>query len=91
MAVEVADGLHGEGLGTLLIERLAEVAEHHGIETFLAQALAENRAMLDVFCKGFDARVRRRGGVEVVEFPTSAWRLAEERFGAARPAPLAAS
>jgi hypothetical protein len=36
--------------------------------------------MLDVFCDGFDARVAWREGVEAVEFPTSAWRLARERY-----------
>jgi len=81
VAVEVSDDLHGRGLGTLLIERLAEVAEECGITHFVAEVLCENRAMLDVFREGFDARVvLREGPEERVEFLTSGWRLARERF-----------
>ena len=82
VAVEVADQLHGDGLGTLLIERLAELAEQRGVSMFEAQVLPENRAMLDVFRDAFDARVRWSEGVDAVEFPTSAWRTARERYGA---------
>jgi GNAT superfamily N-acetyltransferase len=81
VAVEVADHLHGRGLGTLLVERLAIVAEQRGITHFVAEVLSENRAMLDVFREGFDARVVHRDGPEErVEFLTSGWRLARERF-----------
>jgi GNAT superfamily N-acetyltransferase len=81
VAVEVADHLHGDGLGTILIERLAAIAEKRGITHFVAEVLCENRAMLDVFREGFDARVIRRDGPEEqVEFLTSGWRLAEARF-----------
>ena len=81
VAVEVADHLHGRGLGTILIERLAIVAEQHGITHFVAEVLCENRAMLDVFREGFDARVvRHEGPEEIVEFLTAGWRLARERF-----------
>jgi len=80
VAVEVSDELHGEGLGTILIERLAELAEKRGIETLVAQVLPDNRAMLDVFKDGFDASIRWSEGVDIVEFPTSAWRLARERY-----------
>jgi len=82
VAVEVADELHGEGLGTILLERLGELAERQGTDTFVAQVLGENRAMLEVFRDGFDARVSWREGLDFVEFPTSAWRLARERFPA---------
>lgn len=57
VAVEVADHLHGRGLGTIFIERLAIIAEQRGITHFVAEVLSENRAMLDVFREGFDARV----------------------------------
>lgn len=80
VAVEVADRLHGEGLGTVLIERLADLAEQRGIRTFVAGVLPENRAMLDVFRDGFDAKPKWCEGVELVEFPTGAWRLARERY-----------
>ncbi len=81
VAVEVADRLHGLGLGTILVERLAVVAERHGITTFSAQVLPDNSPMLAVFRDGFDAHVSWRAGVEVVEFPTAAWRLTLERYG----------
>jgi GNAT superfamily N-acetyltransferase len=81
VAVEVADHLHGRGLGTRLIERLAMIAERRGIAYFVAEVLCENRAMLDVFREGFDARVVRHDGPEErVEFLTSSWRLADQRF-----------
>jgi GNAT superfamily N-acetyltransferase len=81
VAVEVADHLHGRGLGTILIERLALVAEERGITHFVAEVLCENHAMLEVFREGFDARVvRHQGPEERVEFLTSGWRLAHERF-----------
>ena len=81
VAVEVADHLHGRGLGTILIERLAVIAERRGITHFVAEVLCENRVMLDVFREGFDARViRHEGPEERVEFLTSGWRLAHERF-----------
>jgi GNAT superfamily N-acetyltransferase len=92
VAVEVADRLHGCGLGTLLIERLAIVAEQHGITHFVAEVLCENRAMLDVFREGFDARVvRHEGPEERVEFLTTAWRLAHERFAQTSTAAASAS
>ena len=84
VAVEVADRLHGNGLGTILIERLAATAEAQGISQFVAEVLPENAAMLEVFCDGFDAHVRLRDGVDTVEFPTATWRLARERFETVR-------
>jgi len=80
VAVEVADNLHGLGLGTILIERLGEIAEHRGVSTFVAEVLPDNDAMLDVFRDGFDAEVHWCDGIERVQFPTSAWRLAHERY-----------
>jgi L-amino acid N-acyltransferase YncA len=52
VAVEIADHVHGRGLGTILVERLAAVAEARGIMHFIAKVLPENRAMLDVFRAG---------------------------------------
>jgi GNAT superfamily N-acetyltransferase len=83
VAVEVADALHGCGLGTVLIERLAKIAEERGIERFVAEVLPDNHAMLDVFRDGFDAHLAFHYGVEAVELPTAAWRLVRKRFDAA--------
>jgi GNAT superfamily N-acetyltransferase len=81
VAVEIADHLHGRGLGTILIERLAAVAERRGITHFIAEVLPENRAMLDVFRDGFGAHLSFHDGTDTVDFPTAAWRLARDRFG----------
>jgi GNAT superfamily N-acetyltransferase len=71
VAVEVADRFCGRGLGTILIERLAAVAESHGITHFTAEVLPENHAMLDVFRNGFDAKIAFRHGTDAVDFPTA--------------------
>jgi GNAT superfamily N-acetyltransferase len=81
VAVEVADHLHGRGLGTILMQRIGAVAQERGITHFVAEVLPENQGMLDVFRDGFDAHVAFSQGVDTVEFPTSSWRLARERFG----------
>jgi GNAT superfamily N-acetyltransferase len=83
VAVEVADRLHGRGLGTILMERIGAVAEQRGITRFVAEVLPENRAMLDVFRDGFDAHIALHEEIDRVEFPTAAWRLGHERFGPA--------
>lgn len=80
VAVEVADHLHDRGLGTILVERLANMAEERGITRFVAEVLPQNSSMLAVFRDGFDAKVAMRDGSDAVEFPTSAWRKARERF-----------
>jgi GNAT superfamily N-acetyltransferase len=80
VAVEVADDLHHLGLATLLMIRLAQFAEDRKITRFFAEVLPENRDMLAVFCDGFAATtVAGRDQVDV-EFPTSSWRAAHERF-----------
>jgi GNAT superfamily N-acetyltransferase len=81
VAVEVADRLHGRGLGTILMQRIGAVAQERGITRFVAEVLPENLGMLDVFRDGFDAHVTLHAGIDTIEFPTSAWRLARERFG----------
>lgn len=82
VGLEIADHLHGRGLGTILVDRLAASAEQRGIAVFVADVLSENGAMLDVFRGGFDARVVHSDGPEErVQFPTASWRLSRERFG----------
>ena len=65
VAFAVADELQGKGVGTRLLEQLADEAGRVGIESFLAEVLADNRAMLGVLeSAGFEvaARVRQRRG-----------------------------
>src|SRR5207302_664827 len=60
----VADELQGHGVGTRLLEQLAGAAAAEGIETFVAEVLPDNRAMLQVFADaGFSASRRLDQGV----------------------------
>jgi acyl-CoA synthetase (NDP forming)/GNAT superfamily N-acetyltransferase len=49
IALAAADGMHGRGVGTLLLEHLVSVARGRGIRAFTAQTLAGNTSMLRVF------------------------------------------
>ena len=49
VAFAVSDAVQGHGLGTRLLERLADIARDEGIRAFDAYVLGENRQMLDVF------------------------------------------
>jgi acyl-CoA synthetase (NDP forming)/GNAT superfamily N-acetyltransferase len=49
VAFAVSDELQGQGLGTRLLEQLAELAEQQGIHRFDAEVLTRNRAMIGVF------------------------------------------
>jgi GNAT superfamily N-acetyltransferase len=71
VAIEVADRLCGRGLGTILIQQLAAVAEKRGIRRFTAEVLPENRPMLDVFRDGFDAKITLCQGTDSVDFSTA--------------------
>jgi acetyl coenzyme A synthetase (ADP forming)-like protein len=67
IAFAVDDRLQGRGVGTRLLEQLAEFAAEHGIERFVAEVMAENSPMLGVFRDaGFDVtRSLEQGEVEV--------------------------
>jgi succinyl-CoA synthetase alpha subunit/GNAT superfamily N-acetyltransferase len=49
VAFAIADALQGRGIGTRLLERLADIAREKGIRAFDAFVLGENRRMMDVF------------------------------------------
>jgi acetyl coenzyme A synthetase (ADP forming)-like protein len=49
VAFAVSDALHGVGIGTRMLERLASIARDLGVNTFDAYVLAQNRRMLDLF------------------------------------------
>lgn len=48
-AVTVLDEYQGLGIGSFLLEVAARAAVRNGVERFVANVLAENRAMLEVF------------------------------------------
>ncbi len=66
----VADDFQGRGVGTRLLEQLAELAGRAGIERFVARVLADNHRMLDVFLgAGFDVAGESAEGEVEVSFP----------------------
>jgi RimJ/RimL family protein N-acetyltransferase len=67
IAFEVADAHQGRGLGTLLVEGLAEHARAVGVERFAARVLPENHACLRMLDDlGFGERRRFEDGAVVV-------------------------
>ncbi|MFO0591170.1 MAG: GNAT family N-acetyltransferase [Polyangiaceae bacterium] len=65
VAFVVVDELHGKGLGTVLMRRVAEVAKARGLSGFSADVLANNHAMLGIFHKsGLFVRSERDGAVQ---------------------------
>ncbi len=77
----IADDYQGQGLGTILLGHLAEIAASHGIATFEALVLPRNRKMLDVFRDaGFPTSIRFTGWELLVSFPTALTEDALLRF-----------
>src|SRR6185312_8795552 len=80
-AFAVADGIQRRGVGTRLVEQLAERAAHHGIERFVALVLPDNRRMLGVFeALGFELTRELAGGEVEVAFPIGRTERFEERL-----------
>ena len=79
-AFTVADAHQRRGIGTRMLEQLAERAAAVGIERFVAEVMPENNAMLGVFeAAGFSiTRVLDHGTIEVA-FPIAADRGAISR------------
>ena len=72
-AFAVADGYQRRGIGTRLLEQLAQRAAAVGIERFVAEVMADNRDMLGVFeAVGFELTRELGGGEIEVEFPLAA-------------------
>jgi acetyl coenzyme A synthetase (ADP forming)-like protein len=64
VAFVVEDAHQGRGIGTLLLEHLAAYARTRGIRRFVADTLAHNRRMLNVFREaGYEEEVRLDGEV----------------------------
>ncbi|MBF6139612.1 bifunctional acetate--CoA ligase family protein/GNAT family N-acetyltransferase [Nocardia farcinica] len=76
VAFVVADEHQGRGLGSILLEHLAGAAAENKIQTFVAEVLAENTAMVTVFRDaGYQVERSRDGTVLHLEFaidPTEA-------------------
>ena len=64
VAFVVADAYQHLGIGTMLLDHLADAARPVGITTFIASTLADNRTMLDVFLhSGFPVTTSSSGSV----------------------------
>jgi GNAT superfamily N-acetyltransferase len=69
VAFVVEDALQHLGIGTLLADELARAARVQGIRVFVADTLAENTAMLEMFRgTGFPVEARFEEGVVKVRF-----------------------
>ena len=80
VALAIADGVQGCGVGTKLLELLAVAARRHGIDRFDADLLAANRRMLDVFTDlGFALTSEMSDGTVHLSFPIASTPLAEAR------------
>jgi acetyl coenzyme A synthetase (ADP forming)-like protein len=70
VALAIEDSYQGRGLGTSILEQLAEVARENGIDIFEAEVLAENQQMMNVFKDyGFHVTSELQTGVYRVIFP----------------------
>ena len=90
-AFTVEDALQGQGIGTRLLERLADIARARGIRVFEASVLARNRAMIGVFRNcGFELTQSFEEGVGKMVFSLTATPRFEE-LSAARSGRAAAA
>ena len=93
VAFLVEDTHQGRGIATQILDALTETARAHGIETFEAYVLGENRSMMDVFqAAGFPLHSALKYGTLHVTFPieetAAADLLATEREAVAAAASL---
>lgn len=64
VAFAIADAEQGRGIGTKMLERLAEIGRERGVRRFDAFVLGDNRRMMDVFVEsGFEVAYEIRDGV----------------------------
>ena len=69
-AFVVTDDHQHLGIGTLLLDCLADVGRDHGIDRFVAQTMSENKDMLGVFLgSGFPVETTSEGGTVTLRFP----------------------
>jgi len=81
MAIVVDDPFHGKGVGSILLEHLSEAAVEAGIDTFEAEVLSANRAMLEVMhATELPLHSDVSSGVIHFEMPTSPTDEAIEAF-----------
>jgi acyl-CoA synthetase (NDP forming)/GNAT superfamily N-acetyltransferase len=70
VAFVVEDAQQGRGIGSVLLEHLAEAARENGITRFVAEVLPENGGMLRVFSDfGYQIQRKYADGVVHLSFP----------------------
>jgi acetyl coenzyme A synthetase (ADP forming)-like protein len=80
VAFVIEDAYQGKGIGTKLVEWLANVARDRGITTFEASVLAENKGMMGVFKDyGFHVTSEYEGNVYRVTFPIARTKLVTKK------------
>ncbi|HEY51409.1 MAG TPA: GNAT family N-acetyltransferase [Dehalococcoidia bacterium] len=80
VAFAIEDAYHGKGIGTRLIEWLANAARDNGIAFFEGDVLAENERMMSVLKDyGFHIDSELRGGVYHVTIPIARSRRVEQK------------
>jgi len=73
VAFVVADEYQHHGIGMLLLDELAAAARARGVTSFVAETLAENRGMIQVFSgSGFTVRSERDFDTVSLRFPIEA-------------------
>ena len=73
IAFVVVDEYQHHGIGSRLLDDLADAARARGVRTFRADTLAENHAMLDVFRHtGFPVSAHTEYGTVTLRFPIAA-------------------
>src|SRR5262245_29614244 len=76
----VEDAMQRRGIGTILLDTLAELARGSGVARFSADVMADNRTMLSVFRKaGYGVSTTTHYGVTHLEFPIEHSEVAEAR------------
>ena len=76
----IEDAYHGLGIGTQLIEWLANVARDNGIKSFEGDVLTENERMMNVLRDyGFHVESELKGGVYHVVIPITRSRKVEKK------------
>ena len=81
IAFLVADAWQERGMSTIMLAQLAEVANHHGITTFVAEVLPHNHRMIGVFrASGFPVDMRATPDAIEIELPTSLSEKGVKRF-----------
>ncbi|KAB7742426.1 GNAT family N-acetyltransferase [Nostocoides sp. F2B08] len=69
VAFNISDHFQGRGIGSVMLEHLAAIAEEDGITRFVAEVLPQNRKMLAVFSEaGYNVTRRFEDGIVSVSF-----------------------